>query len=845
MNGVEYQLLSANDARAAERPDTAPGAPLWEARVSARSGDWARASRLYLDVLRDAPDQIEALEGLGLLALRADRPAEALDWLSQAERRAPEDVRVLSNLGLAQGRNGLHEAARASHRRALALAPDDPRLLVNLARAEREAGQLDDAIGHFRRALALAPETAEIWSMLSNALRESGQLEEAIDAGRSASAKNPWLGDAHLNEGAALHLSGRVGEALVSYLVATSLPASRAVALGNIQLARAGASPGALEPVLIELLAHPNDPRRLYALARRCKAARPGPSILLFEWALALAPEALAAREVALALWELGHVARAMSRLVQAIELDDRHVGAFRTLGDWLARQDPNKHRDNSWKDLLERCPDDVLSLVNLGAAAQRRGFAVEGVRLHRRAIGLEPGCLEAHLNLGSALSDQGVADEAVAVYRSALDVAPRSWPIYSNLLFTLHLDPHQTRQAIFDEHVAYGRRLSASVSPASTHANARDPERRLRVGYVSPDFRNHPVAHFIEPVLRAHDPGAIEVFCYSDAEHPDAVSERLAKLVPHFVPCTSLRHAELIERIRADGIDVLVDLAGHTARNRLPTFAGRPSPVQVSWLGYFDTSGLPAIDYRIADEHSVSVADEAFFTERVVRLPRSANCYLPPVDAQPAGAPCLRNGFVTFGCFNNPMKVGREVVAAFGEILRRVPDSRLLFKYTAFNDPLRRARYLSWLGEEGIDPSRIQFEGPSALPEFFESFAKIDIALDPFPYSGETTALHTLWMGVPLVVLEGPSLVQRLASRVLRICRREAWLARTREDYVRLAVELASSAEALDRARRELRAELSASPLLDHAGVTRELEAAYRAMWRRWCEAGAGDGRG
>jgi predicted O-linked N-acetylglucosamine transferase (SPINDLY family) len=224
-----------------------------------------------------------------------------------------------------------------------------------------------------------------------------------------------------------------------------------------------------------------------------------------------------------------------------------------------------------------------------------------------------------------------------------------------------------------------------------------------------------------------------------------------------------------------------------------------------------------------------------------VVRLPRSANCYLPCPSPEPGNAPCLEKGYVTFGCFNNPMKVGREVVAVFGELLRRLPMSQLLFKYNAFNDPHRRARYLSWLAEEGIAPERILFEGPSPLPLFMQSFDKIDIALDPFPYSGETTALHTLWMGVPLVVLGGPSLVERLASRVLSICGRDEWIAHSKEDYVRIALELASDRFRLDRLRRELRAGMAASPLLDHRGVTRELEATYRELWRRWCSAQVG----
>jgi len=816
---------------------------LLQARAAAQGGEWSAAARLYLEVVRDAPDELAALEGLGLAALQTDRAAEALEWFRRAERCAPDNARVLSNLGIAQTRSGLFGDANRSYRRAHELDPKDARVLINLARSEHAAQRPDSAIVMFRRALELSPEAAEAWSMLSNVLRERGEHGEAVQAAQTALSKNPWLGDAHLNEGAALHLSGRLEQALVSYFVASNMPASRAAALNNLQLAVAETTPEGLARLpaarlVRNLLKDPKDAASFLELARLQRdGQRPDTAIVCLERALELRPDAAVARELALLLWERGHVARATLNLVRAIELDDQHLGSYRLLGEWLARQDPNKFRDQRWRGVLEHCPDDLQSLVNLGAAAQRRGFAVEGVRLQRRAIGVDPSCLEAHLNLGSALSDQGLADDAIAVYRQALRVAPRSWPLYSNLLFTLHLDPKQGRQAIFDEHLAFGRRLAESISAQPALApRARDPARRLRIGYISPDFRNHPVAHFIEPVLREHDPEVVTVHCYSDVEYPDAVTARLSQLVPHFTPCAGLRNAALIERIRADEIDILVDLAGHTGRNRLPVFAARPSPVQVSWLGYFDTTGVGAIDYRIADEHSVSATDERFFVEQVVRLPRSANCYLPPPGPEPSRAPCLYQGYVTFGCFNNPMKVGRDVVAVFAEVLRRVPNSRLLFKYSAFNDPHRRSRYLAWLKEEGISEERVQFEGPSPLPLFLAAFERIDIALDPFPYSGETTALHTLWMGVPLVVLGGPSLVQRLASRVLSICGHGDWIAGSPEEYVRLAVELASDATRLDRLRPEIRASLQASPLLDHAGVTRELEAAYRNMWHRWC---------
>jgi predicted O-linked N-acetylglucosamine transferase (SPINDLY family) len=280
----------------------------------------------------------------------------------------------------------------------------------------------------------------------------------------------------------------------------------------------------------------------------------------------------------------------------------------------------------------------------------------------------------------------------------------------------------------------------------------------------------------------------------------------------------------------------VLVDLAGHTGNNRLLVFARTPSPVQASWLGYFDTTGLASIGYRIADEHSVPLAAERFFVERIVRLARSSSCYQPPEAPEPTPPPSLERGWVTFGCFHNPVKVTREVVAVFARILRELEGSRLMLKYSTFDDPTLRARYLAWLAEEGIAPDRVDISGQEPLPKFMQFMGNIDVALDPFPYSGETTALHTLWMGVPLVTIEGPTMVQRLSSRVLRVAGQGDWVASSRDDYVRIALGLARDSARRVELRAGLRGRLRASPLLDHGGVTRELEAAYRTMWRTWC---------
>jgi protein O-GlcNAc transferase len=480
-------------------------------------------------------------------------------------------------------------------------------------------------------------------------------------------------------------------------------------------------------------------------------------------------------------------------------------------------------------------------TLSELGSVLRRHGFAGLAVAAAERAIALEPRRVESYLTLSAALTDQGQAEAAVRACRGAIELDSQCWPAYSNLLFALHFQPQLTRQQVFEEHRAFGARLTACVRPERLPAPARlEPGRRLRLGYVSPDFCAHAVAHFLEPVLAEHERSAFEVHCYSDTLRPDATTERLARLVDHFVPSGRLSHPQLSERIAKDQIDVLVDLAGHTARNRLPVFARSPSPVQVSWLGYFDTTGLPAIQYRIADEQLVPAGAERHFVERIVRLPRSANCFRPPPGPAPAPPPVLGRGQVTFGCFSNPAKIGRQVVAAFARILHAVPASRWIGKYRGLDDPDAQARLAGWFASEGIPSERIEFRGASAMPEFLATFSEIDIALDPFPYGGETTALHTLWMGVPLVSLEGQAPAQRLSSRVLRHAALEACIADTPDRYVQIATALAFNHARLVDLRRVLRARLQASPLLDARLVTRDLEAAYRQMWRDHCSESA-----
>jgi predicted O-linked N-acetylglucosamine transferase (SPINDLY family) len=786
---------------------------------------------------------------LALAALSAGDAARAVAILEEAAREAPGDPTVHATLGLARKRAGQLAPAIEAYRRALALDPAQPGTLANLGRALREAGRLDDAIACFRAAVKQKPSFAEAWSMASNALREAKRPHDALDAARAALTIDPRLAEAHVNEAAALLALGQLGAAIPSLCVAAArsptpsgAPVTRMLDEALAAHARRGA-PGD-EPWIAAVrairAAQLGEPPAWAELGRQLAAnKRFAPAIVALERALAMGgAKGPVARWLGEALAAVGSHDEAIEALRRALADHPDDLAAHRRLAALVLQRGGHAEAEPHLRRALALGGDELSTLVNLGVALDRQGRPVEASEALARAVALDPRSIEAQINLGTALTAQARHGEAVAAYRAALALAPGDARLWSNLLMALHFDPSASPDAIFDAHVDFGRRFGPSLRDPRPHANDRTPGRRLRVGYLSPDLRQHPVAYFLEPVLRAHDPADFEVIAYSDARRPDAVTERLRGLVSALVPTRGLDDAALSARIRDDRIDVLVDLCGHTADNRLLVFARKPAPVQVSWIGYFDTTGLDAIDARIADDASVPAAGEARFVERVVRLPRSANCFLPPLEpseAKVSELPALRTGRPTFGCFNNPAKIGREVVRTFAAILRAVPDARLVLKYGAFDDAGLRARYLGWLSEDGIEPSRVELRGHSSMRAFLASFADLDVALDPFPYSGETTAMHTLWMGVPLVTLEGETLVQRLGSRVVRVAGLGDWVARDRDQYVAIAVDAVRDLDRLAGLRRTLRARVEASPLRDAASVTRALEGAYRSLWEAW----------
>ncbi|MGE0372954.1 MAG: tetratricopeptide repeat protein [Gammaproteobacteria bacterium] len=549
------------------------------------------------------------------------------------------------------------------------------------------------------------------------------------------------------------------------------------------------------------------------------------------------------------ALYRLGLLARDAGRLDiaagligQAVRADAASPVYVSELGLILCRQGRFEEAVPCLERVLDLRPDDVAARLNLGNILLTQGRLDAAAASYEKVLAQDPRLAAAQHNLGTAHFKRGRVGEAVACFRRALALQPDFAEAHSALLYALqYLDDTAPAQTLA-EHRRYAGRFEAPFRPSwPAHPNDRDPARRLRVGYLSPDFHAHSVAYFIEPILAHHDRSQVEVFGYYNHTRQDGVTARLMALMDHWLPCKGWTNEQLAARIRQDGIDILVDLAGHThtTDNRLLTFAYKPAPVQVTYLGYPSTTGLSAIDYRLCTAETDPPGQEDWHSEALYRLPRSLWCYRPLADwpLMPAPPPLLRRGAVTFGSMNNLAKVSPATCALWAEILHAAPGSRLFM--TSMPEGSSRATFHARFAAHGIDPARICFFGRLPNPQYWDVLAQIDLALDPFPYNGTTTTCETLWSGIPVVTLAGITSVARSGRALLDLVGLGELVAADKAGYARIAVDLAHDAGRLTALRGGLRARLEASPLRDEAGLTRDIEAAYRAMWRRWLEQG------
>lgn len=535
----------------------------------------------------------------------------------------------------------------------------------------------------------------------------------------------------------------------------------------------------------------------------------------------------------------LGDSEGAIRSFRAALALDPANPYANHNLGNLLYRRGELGEAERCLRRAIELKPEFPEAYAALAETQRKLWKLAEAEITLRRAIEIDPAFLPSYRILGETLRSQSRVEEAVEVLAAGRKLDHSGFDLESAELFALNFSENVSPGELFARHKAFGARLEKAYPPAfEPFRNPRDPGRRLRVGYVSGDFSFHPVSLFLLPVLERHDRAAFEVHCYSVADKADDVTRQISARADVWRQLGSRPAAELAETINRDRIDVLIDLSGHTGIPALGTFALRPAPVQATWLGYMNTTGLTRIGYRLCDACTDPPGQaERLHTEVPVRLPHGQWCYRPSLSVEPAPEPpARRNGFVTFGSFNQVSKLSPATHKLWAEILRRVPDSRLVV--ASVPEGYAKGSLLQSL--DGVSPGRVTFLPYVAFDEYFRRFNAADIALDSMPYSGCSTTVDTLWMGVPVITLPGTTSVSRSTASILSVLGLTEWIASSPGDYVRLAADLAQDPPAVCGLR--LRERMRTSPLMDEVRFTRDLEAALRGMWRAWCAGPAGE---
>ncbi len=595
-------------------------------------------------------------------------------------------------------------------------------------------------------------------------------------------------------------------------------------------------------------------------------------AIDLIERAIALAPDRPTFHaNLGAALLAAGNDAGALAAYRETVRLEPDNPDALQTLGSLLGKTRQFKEAETVLRQALTHRPDFPEALCTLAAALNGLNRANEAAEAARRATELSPGLADAWTNLGNALerlkqpadaeaahrraieADPAVAlphynlgnllnyswrtEDGIKELRTALEIDPDYTPAQGNLLLNLLYVPDQTEETLFWEHTRWMSRQPATGG--TNHANDPDPNKRLRIGYVSPDFRTHSCAYFLEPLLTAHDKEAVEIFAYADVEHKDEMTRRLRSHTHHWRDIWGLSDEAAADLIREDGIDILVDLAGHSANNRLGLFALKPAPVQVAWLGYPVTTGLNGIGYRLTDDIADPPGEaDQWHSEELIRLEGGFHCYEGPVDA-PEIAPLLNQGAggITFGSFNNISKITPATVSVWAKILTGVQGSKLMLKGRMLDNEIARDRLRAAFEDCGVSADRLDLrqwiprdQSPLSL------YDEVDIALDTFPYNGTTTTFEALWMGVPVVSMTGSRHAARVGASILQNIGLPELITETEEQYVATAINLAGKADQRETMRLELRDRLKTSSLGDAAGFAAKIEVAYQNIWQSWC---------
>jgi protein O-GlcNAc transferase len=812
------------------------------------AGRFSEVDKLCTAIIQAVPNHIDAINLLGVVAQRVNSHDMAVELFQRAINIDNSRAFLYYNLGNSLKNQGKLEEGVSCYKKAIAIQPDYAEAYYNLGNTLQNQGNLSEAVSSYQKVIAIKPDLAIAYHKLGNVLKSQGKLTEAESSYKKAIAIQPDLAQAYSNLGNTLKDQGKFEEAVSSYKKAIAIQPDLVEAYSNLGDALKGQ--GKLEegvscykkaisikPDLAEVYSNLGN-----ALEDQGKLEE---AVSSYKKAISIKPDlAEAYYNLGNALEYQGKAEEAVSCFKKAISIKPGYADAYSNLGNVFDGQGKLEEAVLSYKKAISIKPDLVEAYYNLGNPLKNQGKLEEAVSSYKKAISIKPDLVEAYSNLGNIQKNQGNLVEAISSFKKAISIKPELTEVYSNLLFCMNYGNY-TGKSLFNEHKIWNKHQAKYLQTfICKHDKGVDSGKKLRIGFVSGDFRKHCVSHFLNPLFKEYNRERLTFYCYSNSNEKDEVTTYQQKMVDEWRNIVEQEDQVVVEMIQKDQIDILVDLSGHTKGNRLVVFASKPAPVQVTWLGYPNTTGLTTIDYRfthhIADPPGLS---DQLHSEKLFRLADGFLCYQPP-DIAPdiTELPLKRNGYITFGSLNNLAKTTPEVIKVWSQILKAVPGSKLLLKSKALTCPVVLDKYLSLFLKESIDSDRlITLQYSPTTQAHLSKYGKIDISLDTFPYNGTTTTCESLWMGVPTVVLRGERHASCVGASIINQVGLDNLITDSVDDYIKTAISLAKDKSKLESLRAGMRNRMKNSYLCDNKGFSVNMEKAFRSMWIEWCR-GEGD---
>lgn len=835
--GEPHKLTNQPMAAAGKPKGAPPAAEVNQLIQYFNQGLQTEAQTLALALTQNYPKHGITWKVLGVLYQQASQLSDAEQALKNAAELLPKDPEAQYNYANCLYDLRKLEAAQVCYQKAIKLAPQFVQALFNLADVQKELKQLALAEANYRKAFHLAQQHAHMRFNFGVVLQEQGKYKKAIEQYEKALSADPDNASIHLNSGAAYKELGELALAEQHYRTAIRCNPTHAGAYNNLGIVLNAlvrhdeAEQAYLQAIALDenYLAAYKNLGLLYKETGQVQAAEK-----CYIKALSLEPPAAETlNNMAVVMMNQGRYPEAEALVRQALELEPKQGDIWNNLGLILQAKGVNDEAERAFEQALKFQPNDARTLSNYSVTLRSLGKLQHAEACLKKAISKAPNYTDAHINLGNIYLDQGMFTQAIASTQRALEIAPDHVSAHDNLMFAMTYSDDFTPEERLEVAHQYGQLTKSLAHTPYIQWQVSAQDQRLRVGLVSGDLRQHPVAYFLKAWLEYADPNKIELFAYSTDGREDATTATLNPYFTHWRSLAGHNDQAAATIIHADQLHILLDLSGHTGANKLPLFAWKPAPVQASWLGYWATTGIEAMDYVLVDTEGVPPEHQTQFTETIQYLPDTRMCFTAPELAPDvAPLPALHNAYITFGCFQNMTKVSDEVLKVWAEVMQALPTAKLRWQSKSFADAHIVATTSKRLQQCGIAPERVTLLGKVSRQEYLAGYAEVDMVLDSFPFTGGTTTCEALWMGVPTLTLAGNTLIARQGASMMTAAGLADWVVNTPEQYVQQALHFAHDITKLASLRAGLRAQVQVSPLMDGQRFARHMEIALRSIW-------------